>query len=214
MTRRQALKHIGFGALAIAAGYSLVTGCKSKVKDEVANGTLVMAKKMDNITGKEISLLGYGCMRFPTYDTGEKNARGRKIMAIDMEKSKALIDHAYANGITHYDTAWNYHNGKSAEAIGSLLKNYPRESFTLCNKMPGWLITGPEKAKELFQQVWIFTFGVSVLCATKSCSFTDAEIEELLGREFISMLMYIKAGKFPPLDLGSDFGIDTIGKVK
>ena len=52
-----------------------------------------------------------------------------------------------------------------------------------------------EKAKELFQQVWIFTFGVSVLCATKSCSFTDAEIEELLGREFISMLMYIKAGK-------------------
>ncbi|MBR4088962.1 MAG: aldo/keto reductase, partial [Bacteroidales bacterium] len=48
-------------------------------------------------------------------------------------------------------TAWNYHNGKSAEAIGTLLKDYPRESFTLCNKMPGWLVTSPEKAKELFE---------------------------------------------------------------
>ena len=190
MTRRQALKHIGFGALAIAAGYSLVTGCKSKVKDEAANGTLVMAKKMDNITGKEISLLGYGCMRFPTYDTGEKNARGRKIMAIDMEKSKALIDHAYANGITHYDTAWNYHNGKSAEAIGSLLKNYPRESFTLCNKMPGWLITGPEKAKELFetqlQQCGVEYFDYYLCHAISAKEGYDKPYEELGGYEVLA----------------------------
>ena len=78
ITRRQALKHLGFGALAIAAGYSLVTSCKGKVKEEAANGTLVMAKKMDEVTGKEISLLGYGCMRFPTYETGETDARGAK----------------------------------------------------------------------------------------------------------------------------------------
>lgn len=152
MSRREALKHIGFGALAIAGGYSLITSCKGKVKDEAANGTLVMETRKDNVTGREISLLGFGCMRFPTYDTGETNARGRKIMAIDMEKSQALVDHAYANGITHYDTAWNYHNEKSAVAIGELLKKYPRESFTLANKMPGWLITGPEKAQELFEE--------------------------------------------------------------
>ena len=152
ISRREALKHIGFGALAIAGGYSLITSCKGKVKDEAANGTLVMATRKDKGTGREISLLGFGCMRFPTYDTGETNARGRKIMAIDMEKSQALVDHAYANGVTHYDTAWNYHNEKSAVAIGELLKKYPRESFTLANKMPGWLITGPEKAKELFEE--------------------------------------------------------------
>ena len=52
-----------------------------------------------------------------------------------------------------------------------------------------------EEALALFQQVWIFTFGISVLCATKTCAFSEEEIEELLGREFISMLMYIKSGK-------------------
>ena len=60
MTRRQALKHIGFGALAIAGGYSLITSCKGKVKDEAANGTLVMAKKKDEIT--EIINLSF-CMK-------------------------------------------------------------------------------------------------------------------------------------------------------
>ena len=94
ISRREALKHIGFGALAIAGGYSLITSCKGKVKDEAANGTLVMATRKDKGTGREISLLGFGCMRFPTYDTGETNASGRKIMAIDMEKSQALVDHA------------------------------------------------------------------------------------------------------------------------
>lgn len=52
-----------------------------------------------------------------------------------------------------------------------------------------------EEAQALFQQVLIFTFGIGVLCATKTCVFSEEEIEELLGREFISMLMYIKAGK-------------------
>ena len=45
ISRREALKRIGFGALAIAGGYSLITSCKGKVKEEAANGTLVMAKK-------------------------------------------------------------------------------------------------------------------------------------------------------------------------
>ena len=190
ITRRQALKHLGFGALAIAAGYSLVTSCKGKVKEEAANGTLVMAKKMDEITGKEISLLGYGCMRFPTYETEETDSRGRKVKAIDMEKSKALIDYAYANGITHYDTAWNYHNGTSAAAIGTLLKDYPRESFTLCNKMPGWLITSPEKAKELFetqlQQCGVEYFDYYLCHAISKQEGYDKPYEELGGYEVLA----------------------------
>lgn len=52
-----------------------------------------------------------------------------------------------------------------------------------------------EEAYALFQQTWIFTFGICVLCATGACRFSEAETEELLGREFMSMLMLIKAGK-------------------
>lgn len=52
-----------------------------------------------------------------------------------------------------------------------------------------------EEVHALFEQVWIFTFGIGLLCATHTCSFTETELEELLGREFLSMLMYIKAGR-------------------
>ena len=150
MSRREAIKHIGFGTLMLAGGFTLATGCKGKNSDKP--GKYVMAMRKDNVTGREVSLLGYGCMRFPTYETDELDNRGRKIKAIDMKKSQEIIDYAIANGINHFDTAWNYHNEKSAVAIGQMLKKYPRESFTLANKMPGWLITGPEKAQELFDE--------------------------------------------------------------
>ena len=150
MSRREAIRHIGFGTLMLAGGFTLATGCKGKNRDKP--GKYVMAMRKDNVTGREVSLLGYGCMRFPTFETDELDNRGRKIKAIDMKKSQEIIDYAIANGINHFDTAWNYHNEKSAVAIGQMLKKYPRESFTLANKMPGWLITGPEKAQELFDE--------------------------------------------------------------
>ena len=150
MTRREAIRHIGLGTLMLAGGFTLATGCKGK--NDEKPGKYVMAFRKDNVTGREVSLLGYGCMRFPTYETDELDNRGRKIKAIDMKKSQEIIDYAYEKGINHFDTAWNYHNEKSAVAIGQMLKKYPRESFTLANKMPGWLITGPEKAQELFEE--------------------------------------------------------------
>ncbi|MBO5804266.1 MAG: aldo/keto reductase [Bacteroidales bacterium] len=150
MSRREAIRHIGFGTLMLAGGFTLATGCKGKNSDKP--GKYVMAMRKDNVTGREVSLLGYGCMRFPTFETDELDNRGRKIKAIDMKKSQEIIDYAIANGINHFDTAWNYHNEKSAVAIGQMLKKYPRENFTLANKMPGWLITGPEKAQELFDE--------------------------------------------------------------
>ena len=150
MSRREAIRHIGFGTLMLAGGFTLATGCKGKNSDKP--GKYVMAMRKDNVTGREVSLLGYGCMRFPTFETDELDNRGRKIKAIDMKKSQEIIDYAIANGINHFDTAWNYHNEKSAVAIGQMLKEYPRESFTLANKMPGWLITDPEKAQELFDE--------------------------------------------------------------
>ncbi|MCI5891991.1 MAG: TetR/AcrR family transcriptional regulator [Clostridiales bacterium] len=53
----------------------------------------------------------------------------------------------------------------------------------------------PDEARILFRQVWIFTFGICVLCAAKTCYFTNEEITEMLSREFTSMLMLIKSGK-------------------
>lgn len=51
------------------------------------------------------------------------------------------------------------------------------------------------EAGALFRQVWIFTFGICVLCATGACRFTETEIQEMLSCEFASMLMLIKSGR-------------------
>ena len=52
-----------------------------------------------------------------------------------------------------------------------------------------------QEAKILFEHVWIHTFGIGALCATKMCNFSEEEIIEMLGHDFIAMMMLIKSGK-------------------
>jgi len=52
-----------------------------------------------------------------------------------------------------------------------------------------------EESMALFKQVWIFTFGIGTMCAAKVCRFSFEEINQLLGLEFMSMLMLIKSGR-------------------
>lgn len=49
-----------------------------------------------------------------------------------------------------------------------------------------------EKAKRLFEVMWVYTFGVSSMCAMKVCDFTEEEIEHRLGQVFNGMVMIIK----------------------
>lgn len=51
-----------------------------------------------------------------------------------------------------------------------------------------------EEAEAMFKHAWIFTFGIGALCATGVCSFTDEEINELLGQDFTALLTRIKSG--------------------
>ena len=51
-----------------------------------------------------------------------------------------------------------------------------------------------KEAMALFKQSWIFTFGIGTLCAAGAYKFTEAEINELLGRTFMGMMMFIKSG--------------------
>jgi predicted aldo/keto reductase-like oxidoreductase len=191
ISRRKAIKYLGLGVIAAAGGYTLAKSSLfgDKIKKEVEDGTLKMATRTDKATGKEVSLLGYGCMRFPTYDTGEKDQRGRAIKAIDMEQSQILIDYAYANGINYYDTAYNYHGGKSGEAIGKFLSKYPRESYFLANKMPTWLIDSPDKPKQLFEEqltkCGVEYFDYYLLHALSSQEAYDKAYEENKGYEYL-----------------------------
>lgn len=90
------------------------------------------------------SLLGFGCMRFPLVE-GSKE--------IDEEQALKMIDYAYQNGVNYFDTAYIYHEGKSENFIGRALKRYPRGSFYLADKMPGWLnIKSVEDAERIFEE--------------------------------------------------------------
>ena len=78
-------------------------------------------------TGEKISLLGFGCMRFP-----EKNGE------IDEAEAKKLLDTAYLAGVNYFDTAWVYHNGKSEDFTGRALDAYPRDTYRIATKLPCW----------------------------------------------------------------------------
>lgn len=45
-----------------------------------------------------------------------------------------------------------------------------------------------KQAKKLFENVWIYTFGIGALCATKMCSFSMEQLSEMLSLEFSALL--------------------------
>ena len=59
--------------------------------------------------GNDISILGYGCMRF-----------SRTAGKIDIEKAEKEIMTAFHHGVNYYDTAYVY--GGSEAALGEILK--------------------------------------------------------------------------------------------
>ncbi len=52
-----------------------------------------------------------------------------------------------------------------------------------------------EDAMKLFEHVWIHTFGIGALCATGMCCFSKEQTVELLGQDFVAMLMLVKSGQ-------------------
>ena len=52
-----------------------------------------------------------------------------------------------------------------------------------------------ETAKALFEHVWIYTFGIGALCATGMCRFSQDEIIQMLGQDFMAVLFYAKSGR-------------------
>lgn len=52
-----------------------------------------------------------------------------------------------------------------------------------------------EQARKLFEQMWVYTFGIGALCAMKVCDFSEEEISEKLSQAFTGMVMFIKSGQ-------------------
>lgn len=128
MDRRDFLKTAGAGALAVGA--TSLTGCSfSSDKRTEVSGDAEMQMGTSPKNGEKVSLLGYGCMRWPM----KKGEDGKD--HIDQEAVNEMVDYAYRNGVNYYDTSPAYLQGQSEEAAGIALSRYPRESYYIATKL-------------------------------------------------------------------------------
>ena len=91
----------------------------------------------------ELSALGFGAMRLPVIDGNDG--------MIDEAAASQMVDRAMAAGINYYDTAWGYHDGNSELVLGRALSRYPRDSFYLATKFPGYDLSNMDKVEEIFE---------------------------------------------------------------
>ena len=127
MDRREFLKIVGISSATTTAA---LCGCapQKKTAPEGTEAGIVPTDKMtyrsfSGLGDEKISLLGYGCMRWPVLPSpaGDGNV-------IDQDAVNELVDYAIAHGVNYFDTSPVYVQGWSERATGNALKRHPRES--------------------------------------------------------------------------------------
>lgn len=94
--------------------------------------------------GLKLSALGMGAMRLPVIDGNDAR--------IDEEAAGRMVAYAMEKGINYYDTAWGYHDGNSEIVMGKILHEYPRESFYLATKFPGYDLANMTQVEAIFEK--------------------------------------------------------------
>lgn len=98
-------------------------------------------RSMENI-GAKLSLLGFGCMRFPTLEDG----------SINEPEAEKMLDYALANGVTYVDTAYFYHDSASEPFVGKVLEKHDRNAYYLATKLPTWILKDGQDTLRVFTE--------------------------------------------------------------
>ncbi len=133
ISRREFLRRVGLGAAAVTA--ASIPGCSPSTQNKGPQGsetaeipTDSMTTRYNPTTGDDVSLLGYGCMRWPTIE-GDPDDK------LDQEEINRLVDKAIAHGVNYFDTSPAYCKGRSEEATGIALSRHPRDSYYIATKL-------------------------------------------------------------------------------
>ena len=90
--------------------------------------------------GNQLSVLGFGCMRFP-----------RKLGQIDMAETEREILTAIEGGVNYFDTAYIYPGSEAA--LGQILeRNGLRDKVNIATKLPHYLIRSRDAMEKLFRE--------------------------------------------------------------
>ena len=126
MSRREFFKRIGIGA---ALSTPLLAACADKDEAAVTGDepTGTMTYRINPKTGEKVSLLGYGCMRWPAMPGDDKT--------LDQDTINRLVDYAIDHGVNYFDTSPRYCMGLSEEATGIALSRHDRSKYFVATKM-------------------------------------------------------------------------------
>lgn len=145
-----------------------------------------MEKRMIKVNGKteEVSLLGFGCMRFPMKD-GQ----------IDKELSKKMMLYAVENGVNYIDTAYPYHGGNSELFVAEVIQELDRERFFLADKLPIWDCHTKEDVDRIFHEQ-LQKCGVDYFDFYLIHAVNKGRIQQIQDLDLLSTLeQYKKEGK-------------------
>ena len=148
MSRREAIRAMMLAGAGLAASTSLAAPLRAAGVvpqnwkfTEPAQGDQVLHRAWPSLGGESISLLGMGCMRFPTKGTGRR-------APLDQEAINQMIDYALAHGINYFDTAPAY--GDSERATGEALSRHKRKDYLIATKMSNFMNAELAACKTMF----------------------------------------------------------------
>lgn len=131
ISRRDFIKIVGISTASAATLYSCKSGGNdtgSSVTDDVPKEGMTM--RTTPTTGDKVSILGYGCMRWPTLPSPDGDGN-----VIDQDAVNKLVDYAIEHGVNYFDTSPVYVQGWSEKSTGIALKRHPRNKFFIATKM-------------------------------------------------------------------------------
>ena len=145
--RREFFKTAGSAAL-VMGGLATVAGVKANAGETAAATNAKpgeMTYRTNSVNGDKVSILGYGCMRWPMI----KDENGKDI--VDQTNVDRLIDYAIEHGVNYFDTAPVYLQGQSEAATGLSLKRYPRENYFIATKLSNFSNASKENSIEMYR---------------------------------------------------------------